>query len=70
MSRTGILRALQQIVSAEQREGGVATGQVSKDLIESIADCCSGDIRSAINILQFACLKGVCVHVCLFVCGS
>ena len=31
----------------------------NKELFDGITDSCYGDIRSAINILQFACLKGL-----------
>ena len=31
----------------------------SKDVIECLAASSAGDVRSAINALQFACLKGI-----------
>ena len=36
----------------------------SKELMETISRNSKGDIRCAINSLQFACLRGTCVCVC------
>ena len=33
-------------------------GGVDKNVFDDIADCCGGDIRSAVNALQFSSCKG------------
>lgn len=64
-----MIKALQKIADTEHRLSK-GNGRSSKDtpthyllpnkeVIEAIAESSSGDIRSAINLLQFACLRGV-----------
>ena len=49
---------------------GVKYHLPSREVIEQLAESSVGDIRSAVNALQFTCLAGVCVCVCVCVwCG-
>ena len=44
---------------------GVKYHLPSREVIEQLAESSVGDIRSAVNALQFTCLAGVCVCVCV-----
>ena len=55
VARTSTVKTLQRISDTE------ALVPVNKSVLESIADCCIGDIRAAINILQFTAAKGTLV---------
>ena len=62
------MKTLQRVATAECRgtgrktSGGHHSGakfhMPPREVIESLAESSAGDIRSALNALQFACLKG------------
>ena len=39
-----------------------------KAVVEALVTGCNGDVRSLLNSLQFACLKGSCLCACVCVC--
>ncbi len=53
IARTSTVKVLQRIIDSEQIES------VNKSILNGIADCCIGDIRAAINILQFTSTTGM-----------
>ena len=56
---TSMSKILTKIATEESIKGTHKFTVPSKTVIESIAMASSGDIRGAINALQFACLKGM-----------
>ena len=82
VAHTSLVKTLQRIASTEcqnKSSGGVKRGRTTngtqevkfhmppKDVIECLAASSAGDIRSAVNALQFACLKGTAIHTLLAV---
>lgn len=55
---TSLTKILTKIVTDESVKGSHKFTVPSKSVIESIAMASAGDIRGAINALQFACLRG------------
>ena len=39
-----------------------------KAVVEALVTGCNGDVRSLLNSLQFACLRGSCLCACVCVC--
>ncbi len=73
ISHTSTVKIIQKIAAFECQHttGGKSQKQSSsvssdskfflppKGVVESLAESCNGDIRSAINSLQFVCLRGI-----------
>ena len=57
-SNTNLVKALERIAREESRSGVRSFTVPDKTSLTSLAESSSGDIRAAINALQFACLKG------------
>lgn len=55
---TSMTKILTKVATEESLKGSHKFTVPSKSVIESIAMASAGDIRGAINALQFACLKG------------
>ncbi|WAR24888.1 RAD17-like protein, partial [Mya arenaria] len=60
VAMTSMTKFLTKIVTEESQKGSHRFTIPSKAVIESIAMASTGDIRGAINALQFACLKDTC----------
>ena len=69
IAHTSMVKTLQKVASSECQKTGTSKktfrGQRKekfhippKEVVENLAESSAGDIRSAINALQFACLKG------------
>lgn len=56
IARTSMIKTLHKIADIECKASS-KDSLPNKELFDGITDSCYGDIRSAINILQFACLK-------------
>ena len=64
IARTNAVRTLQKIVNQEKVDCvDDESVEISRSSLEEIAECCAGDIRAAINALQFACSKGTCCRI-------
>ncbi|KAL5015731.1 hypothetical protein ScPMuIL_005320 [Solemya velum] len=57
IAMTSLTKVLTHLASTESSQGVHSFSLPSKPVIESLAMSCAGDIRGAINALQFACLK-------------
>ena len=70
VAHTNMVKVLQKIANAEcasRRGHGHSQKHYhmpGKEIIEAVSVSSGGDVRSAVNTLQFTCLKGVCV--CLY----
>ncbi|KAK3600453.1 hypothetical protein CHS0354_037859 [Potamilus streckersoni] len=60
IAMTSMIKVLSKIASTEAAQKGGTFECPSKSVIESLAMSSAGDIRAAVNALQFACLKGIC----------
>ncbi|XP_013419387.1 cell cycle checkpoint protein RAD17 isoform X1 [Lingula anatina] len=54
---TSMVKVLQRIATTESTKGAHKFSVPSKSTLEAIANASSGDIRGAVNALQFACLR-------------
>ncbi|KAL3869413.1 hypothetical protein ACJMK2_042098 [Sinanodonta woodiana] len=60
IAMTSMIKVLSRIASIEASQEGGTFECPSRSVIESLAMSSAGDIRAAVNALQFACLKGIC----------
>ncbi|XP_060598145.1 cell cycle checkpoint protein RAD17-like [Ruditapes philippinarum] len=60
VAMTSMTKILTKVATEESLKGSHKFTVPSKSVIESIAMASAGDIRGAINALQFACLKDTC----------
>ncbi|KAH3695958.1 hypothetical protein DPMN_083417, partial [Dreissena polymorpha] len=60
VAMTSMTKILTKIATDESQKGSHMFTVPSKSVIESIAMASAGDIRGAINAMQFACLKDTC----------
>ena len=73
VAHTNMVKVLQKIANAEcasRRGHGHSQKHYhmpGKEIIEAVSVSSGGDVRSAVNTLQFTCLKGVCVCVCIVI---
>ena len=69
IAHTSMVKTLQKVASSECQKTGTSKKILReqrkakfhippKEVVENLAESSAGDIRSAINALQFACLKG------------
>ena len=60
-----MVKALNRVISQQTKlnpRGGQHFFAPSKEYVDALAESAGGDIRSAVNSLQFACSKGVSVQ--------
>jgi len=58
IAMTSLTKILTKIATDESLKGSHKFTVPSKSVIESIAMASAGDLRGAVNALQFACLRG------------
>ncbi|EDO34493.1 predicted protein, partial [Nematostella vectensis] len=58
IARTSLVKTLNRIASSENQKAGREFVLPGKEAIEGLAQSSTGDIRTAINALQFSCLRG------------
>lgn len=57
-ANTNLVKVLDRVARAEAREGVRSFTVPDKTTLTALAESSNGDIRAAINALQFACLRG------------
>ena len=75
VAHTNMVKVLQKIANAEcTSRRGYSHSQKryhmpSKEVIEAVSVSSGGDVRNAVNTLQFTCLKGLfaCVYTMVFI---